>query len=184
MQTRVMVILAAVGCFCAGGCMTKSLWSERDYVVPSPVPNLSLSQTPRGILVQYDAEYERNGDIHRRAYLLEANMQRIAAGQKPAFVNPAKAGPQTPIPICVSRIASQHQFGLVAVCSTNFCTFSIYRGGKILGPCDLPVFKDREETVEQVALTPLTVAGDATVVGGCVWAVLRAEGLAVDPVSY
>jgi hypothetical protein len=164
-NARVVNLLAAAGCFCFCGCMTKSLWSERDYVVPSPVPNLALAQTPQGILVQYDAEYERNGDIHRRAFYLEPNIKRVAAGQKPVFVNPAKVGPQSVIPILPRPAAGEPRPELFAVCSSNFCTFTLYRRKEVLGPCDLPVFKDREETAKQVALTPLTVTGDITVVG-------------------
>jgi len=183
-KTRAVYLLAAVCCFCCGGCMTGSLWSERDYVVPSPDPKLALSRTPQGILVQYDAEYERNGDIHRRAYYLEPNIKRIAAGQKPVFVDPAKAGPQTVIPILRRSPTAEPQPELFALCSSNFCTFSLYRRKQVLGPCDLPVFRDRGEMAKQVALTPLTVAGYASSVAvavGCFWAWLHASGSAANP---
>jgi hypothetical protein len=145
--------------------MTKSLWTERDCVVPSPVPKLSLSQTPAGILVQYDLEYERNGDIRRRAYFLEPNLKRIVAGQKPIFVDPGKVGPQKEIPLLRSFPLNEPRPALFAVCSSNECVFSLYRDGKVLGPCDLPIFKDGRETAEQVALTPLAVTGDISIVG-------------------
>ncbi len=156
--------------------MTGTLWHERDFVVPSPNPKLALAQTPQGILVQYDAVYERNGDLRRRAYYAELNAKRVEAGQKPVFVDPAKAGPQTVIPIFLLPAADEPRPELYAVCSSNFCTFTIYRRGRVLGPCDLPVFKDQKQTAEQVALTPLAVAGDASIVAavaGCVWAMVR-----------
>jgi hypothetical protein len=169
------MLLVAACCFCWCGCesvrdasFTGRLWHERDYVVPSSEPKLALSQTPQGILVQYDAEDERNGNIHRRAYYVEPNLKRIAAGHKPVFVNPAKAGPQTVIPILLRPPANEAAPELWAVCSSNFCTFTIYRRGQVLGPCDLPVFKDQRETATQVALTPLAVTGDASVVAACV----------------
>jgi len=68
---------------------------------------------------------------------------------------------------------------LCAICSSNFCTFTIYRGGLALGPCDLPVFKDQRETAIQVALTPLAVTGDASVVAACagyLWAMGHSGG--------
>jgi hypothetical protein len=66
--------------------------------------------------------------------------------------------------------------GLYAVV-TNFSTFTIYHHGWIFGPCDLPAFKDNRTTAAQVALTPLTVTGDASVIAaiaGTCWVVWRA----------
>jgi hypothetical protein len=187
-KTRAVRLLAVVSCFCWCGCesvrdasFTGRLWHERDYVVPSPDPKLALNQTPQGILVQYDAEYERNGDIHRRAYYLEPNMKRVAAGQKPVFVDPAKAGPQTIIPILPRPAADGLPPELRAVCSSNFCTFTIYRGKQVLGPCDLPVFSDQLETAKQVALTPLAVTGDASVVAAVIWVIWHGGGAASNP---
>jgi len=145
--------------------LTGRLWQERDYVVPSPIPNLALSQTPTGILVQYDAECERTSDWRRRAYYLEPNFKRVAAGQSPHFVNPAKAGAQAIIPVFERLPAGESKPELCAVCSSNFCTFTIYRRDEVMGPCDLPVFKDQRETAVQAALTPLAVIGDVSVVG-------------------
>lgn len=198
MKTRVVNLLAAVCCFCWCGCesvsdasFTGRLWRPGDYVEPSPLPKLVLSQTPQGILVQYDASYERNGALHRRAYYLEPNLNRVAAGQKPSFVNPAKAGPQTVIPIFLRLPADKPPPEWYAVCSSNFCTFTIYRRGQILGPCDLPSFKDEQETATKVALTPLAVTGDASVVaaaagalGGYLWVLMHTSGsadTALDP---
>jgi hypothetical protein len=191
MKTRVVNLLAAACCFCWCGCesvrdasLTGRLWNERDYIVPSPDPKLALSQTPHGILVQYDSSYERNGELHRRAYYLEPNLKRVAAGQKPVFVNPAKAGPQTVIPLFPCPATDKPPPELCAVCSSNFCTFTIYRRGQVLGPCDLPVFKDQRETATQVALTPLAVTGDASVVAavaGFFWATCHSSGLADRP---
>jgi hypothetical protein len=190
-KTQVVNLLAAVCCFCWCGCesvrdasFTGRLWHPEDYVEPAPDPKLALSQTPQGILVQYDASYEHNGALHRRAYYLEPNLNRVAAGQKPGFVNPAKAGPQTVIPIFLRSAADQPRPELCAVCSSNFCTFTIYRRGQVLGPCNLPVFKDQRETATQVALTPLAVTGDASVVAavaGCLWVWLHTSGSADRP---
>jgi len=190
-KTRIVKLLAAACCFCCCGCesvrdasFTGRLWHERDYVVPSPDPKLALVQTPQGILVQYDASCERDGNLQRRAYYLEPNLKRVAAGQKPIFVNPAKAGPQTVIPILARLAANAPRPELCAVCSSNYSMFTIYRRGEVLGPCDLPVFKDQRETATQVALTPLAVTGDASVVAffaGCIWAMCHSGGYADGP---
>ena len=158
--------------------LTGRLWHPGDYAAPAPDPKLVLSQTPQGILAQYDALYERKGELHRRAYYVEPNLKRVAAGQKPAFVDPAKATPQTVIPILLHPAVDKPPPELYAVCSNNFCTFTIYRRGLILGPCDLPVFEDQRKKATKVALTPLAVTGDATIVAsvialvaGCIWAI-------------
>jgi hypothetical protein len=172
-KTRVvtLLVLAAAGCFCWCGCqsvsdvsLTGRLWQERDYVVPSPDPHLALAQTSQGILVQYDASYERDGDLRRRAYYLEPNLRRIATGQKPVFIDAAKAGTQTVIPIFPYFAANAPLPEMYAICSPNHSTFTVYRRGEVLGPCDLPVYKDQRETTAQMALTPLAAAGDASVV--------------------
>jgi hypothetical protein len=174
---------AALGCLCLCLCgcasvrdasITGRLWHERDFVVPSPDPQLAFSQTPKGILVQYNAVTERNGDFYRRAYYLEPNLKRIAAGEKPIFVDPAKAGPQTVIPIL-----PRPSIPFCAVCSSNLSTFTIYRQGEVLGPCDLPVFRDPRQKATQIALTPLAVTGDATVVAAVVWVVWHGGGDAI-----
>lgn len=166
--------------------MTAKLWQARDYVVPSPPdPKLTLSQTPHGILAQYDASYEHDGKVRRLAYYVEPNMERIGKRQKPVFVNPTKAGSQIIIPILAPAKAQEPKPQLYAVYLPNDSAFSIYcRGEEVLGPCELPVFKDPRLTAEQVALTPLTVVGDGSIVGACVgffWALGHNDGAASNP---
>lgn len=153
--------------------MTRNLWRETDYVVPSPDPKLVLAQTPKGILVQYDAIVERTGDVSRRAYLLEPNLRRIIQDQAPDFVNPGRINPQSAIPIFSPPPGTEARSGVYAVFSTNTQSFNVFRNGKVIGPCPLPTYKDSTETAAQVALTPLAVVGDATIVGavlGYIWA--------------
>jgi len=182
-KTRIVKLLAAACCFCCCGCesvrdasFTSRLWQGEDYVAPSPDPKLAISRTSRGILVQYDALYEHNGNLHRRAYYLEPNLKRVATAQKPVFVDLARVGPQTAIPILPHPTASASP-ECYAVCSSNLCTFTIYRGGKASGSYDLPVFKDVRGTATQVALTPLAVTGDVSVVAvfaAYIWAEMGA----------
>jgi hypothetical protein len=154
--------------------MTGKLWNEKDYVVPSPPdPKLALSQTSLGILAQYNASYERNGQVRRLAYLVEPNMERVGEGKKPVFVDPAKAGRPMVIPILSPPAAGEKRPDLYAVYWTNTFAFSIFCQGKeVLGPCGLPAFRDQRQKAEQLALTPLAVAGDASIVGACAGAVV------------
>ncbi len=154
--------------------------------MPSPNPRFTLSQTPHGILAQYDASYERDGKQRRLAYYVESNFERVVKGKKPDLVDPAKAGPQIIIPVLPSPVLGQTQPQLYAVYSSSLRTFSLYcRGQEVLGPCNLPVFKDRRGTAAQFALTPLAVTADTSVAGaavgavvGSVWALGHSDGAA------
>ena len=196
MKTQLLNLLAVVACFCWCGCesvrdvsFTARLWHDTDYVVPSPDPKFALSQTPHGILAQYDASYERDGKQRRFAYYVESNFERVAKGQKPVFVDAAKAGPQMVIPVLPRPAVGETEPELYGVYCSSFRTFSLYcRGQEVLGPCNLPVFKDRRETAAQFALTPLAVTADASVAGaavgvvaGSLWALGHAQGAASNP---
>jgi hypothetical protein len=175
-KTLLVNLMAAAACSCLCGCMTGSLWHGSDYVVPSPDPKLALEQTPQGTLVQYDALAERNGKVHREAYYLESNCGRVDKGRKPVFVDPARTGPQTAIPVIPRLATNEPPLELCAVYTTNSYTFTIYRRGKRYRSYDLPVYKDGRETAERVALTPLAVTGDATIiaaVAGFLYAAFR-----------
>jgi len=157
--------------------------------VPSPDPKFGLSQTPHGILAQYDASYQSDGKQRRFAYYVEPNFERVAKGKKPVFVDPAKAGPRIVIPVLSSPVVGEKQPELYAVYSSSLSAFSLYcRGQEVLGPCNLPVFKDRRQAAAQYALTPLAVTADASVVGaaagvvvGSVWALGHSQGAASNP---
>jgi hypothetical protein len=190
-KTHVITLLVAASCFCWCGCesvrdasFTGRLWQERDFVVPSPDPKLALFNTPQGILVQYDASYERNGDLRRHTFYLEPNLKRIAARQKPVFIDPAKTAPRTAIPIFPHFEVNAPLPELYAICAPDHSTFTIYRRAEVLGPCELPFYKDRHETATQAALTPLTVTGDASVIAavvGYLWVECYCGGTVASP---
>jgi hypothetical protein len=182
--------LAAAAGLCLCGCdtvreatLTGHLWDGNNYVVPATQPQLTLAQTPQGILAQYNSASERNGQVHRRAYLLEANYQRVASGKQPVFVDPAKIQPQTPIPVFWEMPKNQSLPELCAVCQTNFDSFVLYRAGQRRETYDLPVFKDRRKAAEKAALTPLAATGDAAIaatiigaIGAVFWAICHVQG--------
>lgn len=179
---HIAVILAAAACLCLCGCesvrdvtITGHLWNQSDYIVPSPEARLTLAQTPDGILVQYNSVTERNGEIHRHAYFLEANNQRIAAGKQPVFIDPATIQPQTTIPVFWRMPENQRLPNLCALGQTNLDEFVMYRDGKRGESYDLPVYNDKRKVAEKAALTPLAITGDATVVAAVV-AYLWARG--------
>ena len=134
-------LLAALGCLWLCGCMTSNLWHERDYVVPSTDPKLALAQTSHDVLVQYDAVSERTGEVQRRAYFLEPNLQRIAAGKKPVFVDAAKAKLWRPSRFLRVWPATRRLPELGAVFFDQLGGLYDLSARTGLGPCDLPVFQ-------------------------------------------
>jgi hypothetical protein len=73
--------------------------------------------------------------------------------------------------------------GLCAVVATNKQSFTFYQAGRALDSHDLPVYDDGKGPVEKIALTPLAVAADLTVVGG-ILGYIYLESVANEPVAW
>jgi len=177
------VLLAGAG----GGCesareasFTCKLWDKdvRSYCQPVANPELALyeAKPAREVLVEYNALSDRDDQIKRRAYFLEANQKRIAAGKAPQFVDPGLSRNLTAIPQQVST-------NTYAIPGTNGWTFTLYRPGREPEVCNLPTYRDDHNTAGRVALTPLAVAGDATILG-VVAAVILGYAYADNPANY
>src|SRR5206468_5827092 len=94
-----------------GGCATSKLWQEGRfdrYHEPANPPNVRLfhSSQNKDVLVQYDEVREDDAALSRRAYWLEQNINRLAAGRKPHFVSMANLQGLRPIPIAVTNATS------------------------------------------------------------------------------
>jgi hypothetical protein len=169
MATGLNVLLAVLLAGAGGGCetakkasFTYKLWDKdvRSYCQPVANPELALymAKSPPDVLVEYNALSDRNDQIKRLAYFLEANQTRIAAGKAPYFVDPKLSRNLVAIPHQVST-------NTYAVLGTNGWAFTLYRPGGELEVCNLPTYRDDHNTAGRVALTPLAVAGDATIIG-------------------
>ena len=151
-------------------CLTPKLWSntrERSFREPAPNPRLALHQSPVGgdVLVSYDELAESKTALRRRAFFLRPNLERLAAGKKPAFVKPERASGMCPVPLApaggVPAPAPVH-----AVTEKHEHRFTLHDGSQTIGPVDLPVYPNYATEVGRVALTPFAVAGDAGIIGG------------------
>lgn len=151
-------------------CLTPKLWSntrERSFREPAPNPRLALHQPPAGgdVLVSYDELAESKTALRRRAFFLQPNLARLAAGKKPAFVKPERATGMWPVPLDPAG-------GAVAAAPVHGVTekhgqrFTLHEGAQTIGPVDLPVYQNYATEVGRVALTPFAVAGDAAIIGG------------------
>jgi hypothetical protein len=159
--------------FLESGC-TYSLWTNGNldaYKEPAPTPNVRLyeSQKKNDILVVYNEYSERNDSTHTRAYWLNKNENRVKDNRTPAFARKNSVDHLPPVPVFYSLPEMpESNRNLYAVCNTNFNTLALYSGNREIGSYALPIYKDRQGTVEKVALTPVTVTTDAAMVGGYV----------------
>jgi hypothetical protein len=159
----------------AGGCATKSLWQDgRFEACKEPANHLNLrvfeSKPHDNFLVIYDEAAERSGTIHPRAYWLNENQARVDQHLRPRFSRanasrdlPAVAVLYDPIPAGMNLPP-----GLCAVVATNKLAFTLYRANRPIGSHNLPVYNDVRGLMEEIALTPVTVTVDLTIVGSVV----------------
>jgi hypothetical protein len=72
------------------GCATSTLWdnARNDKYQPSQPANLEIFQRLKDgeVLVAYDEQRLKTGAVHRRAYFLNANEDRVSRGKRPIFV--------------------------------------------------------------------------------------------------
>lgn len=157
----------------ASGCATHALWTESkldNWNEPAPQSNLRLfaADPPQDVLVLYEEYSDRCESIRTRAYLLNENQKRLAQNRAPLFVgtNQTNGLPAVPVFHLPTSLATNQQHGLFAIAATNNQSFTLYCGDRNLGSHDLPVYNDGTGKYKRVALTPLAVTADLTVVGG------------------
>jgi hypothetical protein len=154
------------------GCATNALWNKTQldaWNEPASNANVHLfdASQRKDFLVVYDEYSERHDSIHTRAYFLNQNQGRVAQGQKPHFVSARASRKLSPVPIFQTLPESNTNFSqtICAVISTNGQFFTIY-SGKEKTDYNLPVYNDGQGQIDRIALTPIAVVADATIVGG------------------
>ncbi|HEY4414992.1 MAG TPA: hypothetical protein VGO57_04795 [Verrucomicrobiae bacterium] len=156
------------------GC-TAHLWSSREldgWNQPLTGPNLRLYDVKqeKDFLVVYDEYSEYHNAIKTRAYFLNQNEERIQERHAPQFVSTKLAAGLPAVPVFLSPdILATNQILYAVADSNNPPSFTFYWGNKEFDSHQLPVYKDGMNTAERVALTPLTLAFDVTVVGGIIY---------------
>jgi len=137
------------------------------------------------MLVIYDEVVEAAGPMHRRAYWLSKNTDRIEKGRKPRFTSVSDAVNLTPIPVVetTSGTLPPETGELYAIVSTNGCNFTLYTkggpdsGGKDqeLGFFKLPIYPTKESRVTEALLTPVAIIVAVVIVAGVLIVVGYAE---------
>ena len=156
----------------ASGCATSQLWDQAQldcWNEPADNPHLRLFKTAdeKNFLVIYDEYSERADSTHTRAYLLNENQRRIQAGNAPYFANANLIHGLAAVPVFSSATHQEAGPHSLFAVEGHQC-FTLYANSKT-NIYDLPVYNDGKGTLERVALTPLTLTADATVIGGVIW---------------
>lgn len=163
------------------GCATRALWEEGRFArfhEPATPAHVQLfgSKHKGDVLVAYDEAREGDDSVRRRAYWLRENQERVQARKKPKFVRPERNGGLIEIHPVTAPPNGVGEPERCAVVSTNGQGFTLYTEGKSAGVYELPVYADASGRVKQVALTPIAVAADATIVGGYLLVMVWAGG--------
>jgi hypothetical protein len=155
------------------GCATKALWTNgnlEDCREPASPVNLHLfdAKQKNDLLVVYDEYSERSNKIHTRAYWLDENQSRVDQQRAPHFVNTGLTGHLPSVPVFYGSTSNGTDLTptFYAVVATNNESFTLYSGDREIGSHDLPVYNDGKGRVEKVALTPVAVTADLSIVGG------------------
>jgi hypothetical protein len=176
-----MLKLVAAGLLLLGtGCqtvekysLTYRVWDNGDwrkFSEPAPNPNLALFEATNraDVLVQYDALSEKRSTVKRRAYYLQQNEARIAAGKKPTWVRPSVADGMKPIAVLPTQGAITNlppELPAYAVVTKEGRGFTLYRPMVFETTFALPVYAETSGTPTRIMLTPFAVAGDTVMVG-------------------
>jgi hypothetical protein len=154
------------------GCATNALWNKTQldaWNEPDDSPRLQLFDASRqkDFLVVYDEYSERHDSTRTRAYFLNQNEQRVEQGRKPHFVSAQRSRELPPIPVWQTLPLSNTNVppAVYAIISTNKQSFTIYSNEQRANH-DLPVYNDGWGRTDRIALTPLAVTADLTIVGG------------------
>jgi hypothetical protein len=157
------------------GCATQALWNNGNLeAIKEPASNINLrlfdAKRQNDLLVVYDEYSERNDGIHARAYWLNENQARVNQRLAPNFVSTNLSRNFPSVPVFYEPASSETNLTqtLYAVVATNQQSFTLFSGNHEIGSHNLPLYNDGKGRVEKIALTPIAVTADLTIVGGII----------------
>ena len=166
-----MLLLLAVTA--VPGCVTHALWEDANLGTrhqPAAEANLRVfrSGNPRELLVLYKESVEGQESALTRAYFLYENERRVARQRPPKFVKIDSFRGLEPVPVFPTGKAgtATPPPPLYAVLSADKLWFELYSSGMPVGAFALPVYRDGMGQTERIALTPLAVTADLSIIGG------------------
>jgi hypothetical protein len=108
-----------------------------------------------------------DANLHLLAYWLNKNQGRVKQGHAPSFVSTNSLGNLPSVPIFYSTTwGTTLSQTFYAITETNKPSFVLYSGNNEIGSYNLPIYNNGWRYVGKVALTPVTVTVDLTIVGG------------------
>ena len=151
--------------------LTHKLWTDvglTEHNEPAGTPTVRTFRHPTRarMLVTYDEHRERDNSVRRRAFFLPESAKALAQHGKPSFTSPAPAAGWVEIPVLTAGQPAPAT-SLYLKLAVDNKSFTIVRDGVADGPHQLPTYADQGSTAFRVALTPVAVVADATVVA--VW---------------
>jgi hypothetical protein len=176
MKPKLPLVAMAFVVLWTSGCATSALWEDGRFArfhQPAKPSNLELfKDQQQKILVVYDEENEETGKRRRRAYWAETNVPPPENPYRPEYV--AIKRKRRPAAIPIGPAPGSNDYSAVATNDTR--TFILYRDGQQLAIYDLPIYEDRSARTKQIALTPVAVVADVTIVGGILFFYWAAQG--------
>lgn len=149
--------------------LTHKVWSDAsltDHYEPAGTATVKTFRRPPSsrLLVTYDERRERDNSVRRRAFFLPDNAKALAAQRKPSFASPAPEAGWVELPVIVADQPAPAA-PLYLRLAADSRSFTIVRDGVADGPHQLPTYVDQSSTAFRVAMTPVAVVADVTVVG-------------------
>jgi len=176
MKPKHLLVALAFLVLWTSGCATSALWEEGRFArfhQPAKPSNLELFKgRQEKVLVVYDEENEETGKRRRRAYWADANVLPPENPYRPEYVAIKRKKRLAVIPVGVAPGPNDYS----AVATNDTRAFILYRDGRELAVYDLPVYEDRSARTKQVALTPVAIVADITIVGGILFVYWAAQG--------
>ena len=171
MQVRPLIIVLSLPLL-TGGCATNALWNKTDLdawneSAQNTDAHLFDARHKKDFLVVYNEYSERHDSVRPRAYFLNRNQDRVAQGRKPHFVSSRCSRDLPPVQTFGNATEANTNCPqrIYAVISSNQQSFTIYSsGGK--NDYDLAVYNDGRAQKVRIALTPVAVTADLTILGG------------------
>jgi hypothetical protein len=166
------------------GCMTHRLWNDANlnqWNEPAPHSNLRLYHDVRrdDLLAVYDEFSERRATNRTRAFFLRQNEKRLAQKTRPHFLDDNSARGLAPVPVLLYAPTNSFE-SLFAVVNAKG-KFTVYSGGHACGSYQLPAYDDGTGRWKRIALTPVSLTLDLTIIGGwlgCLWIYAGGPGVA------
>src|SRR5688572_23166214 len=151
------------------GCATKTLWEVGRFVrfrEPASPSNLELFQAANTnkLLIAYDEETDEGTHQKRRAFWAELKGEPSRNPFRPDFTTSAISGQFRAVPLLQEPVPQD----LSAIATNNARAFILFKDGQKIWTQPLPVYEDRSGRTKQIALTPVTIVADITIIGGVI----------------